>query len=124
MRGYDLPTVGELLQVHGGIAHHLLFGAGERNCPPGQGKSQVRSEKFDLDTGRIDEPHRVAVRVTIDVGIVKLLPAGELLGVNNHQQLRRFPVDVQVSLEVMGIPSVEHFEQDLVDLLGVGLGNG
>jgi hypothetical protein len=35
MRGYDLPAVIKLLQVHGPVSHHLLFGTWERDRPPG-----------------------------------------------------------------------------------------
>ena len=72
----------------------------------------------------MNETHRVAIGIPVDIGIMKLLPAIKLLGVNDDQQLRRFPVRVQMPLDVMGIPTVKHLEQDLVDLLCGGLGNG
>jgi hypothetical protein len=52
----NLPTVVKLLKFHRGIAHHLLIGAGERDRPPSEGKSQVWLNEFDLDTPGLDEP--------------------------------------------------------------------
>jgi hypothetical protein len=54
------------------------------------------------------------------LGIMKLLPATKLHGVNYDLQLRRFPVHVKMPPRcVVGVPSVEHPEQDFMDLLGV-----
>jgi hypothetical protein len=122
--GNDLPSVVKLLKVHGGVAHYLLLRIGERNGPPGQGKRQVRFEKFDLNTGWIDIPHRVAVRVAVHVRIVKLLPAVKLLGINDNQELGRLPIDLQMTFNIVSVPAIEHFEQHLVDLLGVRRARG
>jgi hypothetical protein len=65
--------------------------------------------------------HDVAIRIAVEVGIMQLLPTIKLLRINNNQQLRRFPVNPQMSLNVVSIPAIQHLEQDLVDLLGVGL---
>ena len=54
---------------------------------------------------------------------MKLLPAVKLLGVNDDQQFGRFPVGFHVSLDVVGVPTVEHFEHDLMHLLGIRLGD-
>jgi hypothetical protein len=53
---------------------------------------------------------------------MQLLPAVKLLRIDHNQQFRRFPVHSQVSLDIVGIPSVEHFEQDFIDRLTGGLG--
>jgi hypothetical protein len=37
MRGHDLPVVMKLLEVHGGVPHHRLFGIRKRDRPPGEG---------------------------------------------------------------------------------------
>ena len=42
MSGHDFPTVGKLLQIHGGVTHYLLLCGGKRNRPPGESQSQIR----------------------------------------------------------------------------------
>jgi hypothetical protein len=37
MRGYDLPAVVKLLEVHGAVSHHRLLGTWESDRPPGKG---------------------------------------------------------------------------------------
>src|SRR5271165_6153861 len=41
MRGYDLPTIVKLLEVHGGITDYLLLGTWERDRPPGESQCEV-----------------------------------------------------------------------------------
>ena len=36
VRGYDLPAVVKLLEIHGGVPYHLLLGTWERDRPPGE----------------------------------------------------------------------------------------
>jgi hypothetical protein len=88
VRSDDLPTVAKLLQVHGGVPHDLLFGIRKSDRPPSESKSEVRLEQFDLNAGGIDEAHGVVIRITVNIGIVKLLPAVKLLRINHHQQFR------------------------------------
>src|SRR5580704_13499631 len=123
VRSYDLPTVIKFLKVHGRIADHFLLGAGEGYRPPSEGKSQIRLQQLDLDACGIDEPHRITVRIPVNVGIMQLLPAVKLLRIDDNQQFGRLPVHLQMSVDVVGIPAIKHFEQDLIDLLGIGLGN-
>jgi hypothetical protein len=85
MGSYDLPTVVKLLEVHSGIAHYLYLGSRERRRPPSEGECKIRLEKLDLDACGLDEPHRVTIRIPVHVGIMKLLPAVKLLGVNYDQ---------------------------------------
>ena len=44
MRGYDLPTVVKLLEVHRGVPHQLLVGTREIDGPPSKGECEVRLE--------------------------------------------------------------------------------
>src|ERR1700722_14547110 len=122
MSSYDLPTVVKFLKIHGAIACHLALGVGKRDGPPSEGKSQIRLEEFDLDTHRFNVPHVIAIRIAVNVGIVKLLPAAELLGIDNDQQLRRFPVELEMAVNIVSVPATEHDEQDFVDLLAIGFG--
>ena len=39
MRGYDLPTVIKLLEIHRGVPHHRMLRTRERDRPPGEGQS-------------------------------------------------------------------------------------
>ena len=71
----------------------------------------------------LDEPHRDSIGITIEVGIMKLLPAVKLLGVNDDQQFGRFPVGLHESVDVVGVPTVEPFEYDLMHLLGIRHGD-
>jgi len=123
MRGYDLPTVGELLQVHGGVSHHLLLGNWERDRPPCQGECKIRFQELNFDAFGVDEPHPITVQIPVHVGIMKLLPAVILLRIDDNQQIRRFRIHLHIPLDVVGIPSIKHLEQDLINLLGVRLGN-
>jgi hypothetical protein len=50
---------------------------------------------------------------------MQLLPAIDLLGIDHHQQLRRLPICVQILLELVGIPIVEHSQQKFADLLRI-----
>jgi len=111
MSGDDLPTVVKLLKVHRGIADNLGVRTREFDAPPRQGKSQVRLEEFNLDAAWIDEPHGATIRVTVHVRIVKLLPTVKLLRIDHNQEIRGFPIDVQMSVNVVGVPSIEHFKQ-------------
>ena len=117
MRGYDSPSVFKLLQVHSAVAHYRLVGVWESDRPPGQGKREVRLQQPDLDAFRLYETHTSAALVPAKVGIMKLLPTVKLLRIHDHQQSWRFPVHLEVSVDVVGIPTVEHFEQDTIDLL-------
>jgi hypothetical protein len=42
MGSYDLPTVVELFEVHGGFTHHIELGTWERDRPPGDGERKIR----------------------------------------------------------------------------------
>ena len=75
MRGYDLPTVIKLLEVHCGVPYHLLFGVWERDRPPSQGECEIRFQHLDLDAFGFDEPHPIAIRIAVNVGIMELLPS-------------------------------------------------
>jgi len=123
MRGDDFPTVVKLLQVHGAVSHHQLLRTGEGGRPPRERKCEIRLQQLDLDSGGSDEPHRIAVRIPSDVGIVKLLPSVKLFRIHHHQQFGRVPIRRQMSFDVVGIPAIEHFKQDLINLLGIGRGN-
>src|ERR1700738_1554795 len=123
VRGYDLPAVVKLLEIHGGVPHHLLLGTWERDRPPGEGEGEIRLQQLDLDAFGFDEPHRITIRIAVDVGIMKVLPAVKLLRIDDNQQYGRLPVHLQMSLDVVAIPAMKHFEQDFVDLLAIRLGN-
>ena len=123
MRGYDLPFVVKFLEVHGAVAHYRLLGAWESDRPPSQGKCKIGLQQPDLDAFGLNETHSRTTRIAANVGIVKLLPPVKLLRADDNQQFWRIPVNSQVSFNVVGIPPVEHFEQDLIDLLVIGLGN-
>jgi hypothetical protein len=71
MRGHNLPVVTKLLKVHGGVAHHLHFGSWERRRSPGPGEGKIRLEEFDLDARGFYEPHRITVRIPIDIGFLR-----------------------------------------------------
>src|SRR5271166_2821323 len=65
---------------------------------------------------RRDPPAKVlAARISMS----HLVP---LLEFNHNQQFGRFPVHLQMSLDVEGIPAIKHFEQDFVDPLRIGFG--
>ena len=57
----------------------------------------------------------------MNVRIVKLLPAVKLLRADDNQQFGRFPVHIQMSLDVVGIPAIEHFEQNFKTCWSSGL---
>ena len=59
----------------------------------------------------------------MNIRIVKLLPAVKLLRADDNQQFWLIPVNSQVSFNVVGIQPVEHFEQNLIDLLVIRLGD-
>ena len=68
-------------------------------------------------------PIAVAIRIPVNVGIMKLLPAVKLFRIDDNQQFGGLPVHLHMPLDVVGIPAIEHFEQDLIDLLVIGLGD-
>src|SRR5271165_7658116 len=55
VRCYDLPTIVKLLEIHGGVPHHLLVGIRKRDRPPSESKCEIRFEQLDLDACGIDE---------------------------------------------------------------------
>src|ERR1700730_17739026 len=82
MRGYDLPAVVKLLEVHGAVSHDLLLGTWESGRPPGKGECEIRFQQLDLNTFGVDEPHRTTSRIPINVRVMKLLPAVKLLRID------------------------------------------
>ena len=54
---------------------------------------------------------------------MKLLPAVKLLSIDHNQQFGRLPIHLHIPLNVVGIPAIEHFEQDAIDLLGIDAGD-
>ena len=123
MRGYDLPAVVELLEVHGAVSHDLRLGTWEGGRLPGKGECEIRFQQLDLNAFGLDEPHRTTIRIPIDVGVMKLLPAVKLLRIDHDQQFGRLPIHLHIPLDVVSIPAIEHFEQNVIYLLGLGLGN-
>ena len=123
MRGYDLPAVVKLLQVDGAVSHDLLLGTWESGRPPAKGECEVRFEQLYLNAFGLDEPHRPMIRIAINVGVMKLLPAVKLFRIDYDQQFRRLPIHLHIPLDVVSIPAIEHFEQNIIDLLDFGLGN-
>jgi hypothetical protein len=123
MRGYDLPAVVELLEVHGAVSHDLLLGTWESGRPPGKGECEIRFQQLDLNAFGLDEAHRTTIRIPINVGVMKLLPAVKLLRIDHDQQFGRLPIRLHIPLDVVSIPAIEHFEQNVIYLLGLGLGN-
>ena len=119
MSRYDLPNVVKFLEVQSGIANHLLLGIRERHRPPAERESQIRLKEFNLDARWIDVAHGTAIGVSINVGVVKLLPTVKLFGVNDNQQFRRFPIDLKVTLKIVSVPPVQHSEQYFVDQLPI-----
>ena len=67
MKGYNLPAVVELLEVHRGVPHHLLVGTREIDRPPSKGECEVRLEELDLNATGFDEPHRTTIRIPVNV---------------------------------------------------------
>ena len=120
MRSYDLPAVVKLLEVHGAVSRHLLLGTWERDRPPGKGECEIRLQQLDLDAFGLDESHRNAIQIPINVGIMKLLPAVKLLSIDYDQQFGRLAIDLHIPLNVVSIPAIKHFEQNAIDLLGIG----
>src|SRR5271166_6735838 len=88
VRGYDLPAVVKLLEVHRSISHHLLLGTREIDRPPGKGECEIRFQQSDLDSAGFDEPHCASIRIPPNVGIMQLLPAINLLRIDHDQQFR------------------------------------
>ena len=123
MRCYDLPAVVKLLQVHGAVSLDLLLGTWESRRPPGKGECEIRFQQLDLNALGLDEPHRSTIRIPIYVRIMKLLPAVKLLRIDHDQQFGRLPIRLHIPLDVVSIPAIEHFEQNVIYLLGLGLGN-
>ena len=82
MRRHNLPTVVKLLEVHGAGSHYRLLGTWERGRPPGEGEREVRLQQLDLDAFRLEESHRVSIRVPVNVRVVQLLPPVELLRID------------------------------------------
>jgi hypothetical protein len=109
MRGDDFPAVVKLLEVHRAVSHRQLLGTGEGGRPPRECKCEIRLQQLDLDACGSDESHRITVRITIDVGIVKLLPAVKLFSINHNQQFWRFPIHLQMSFDVVGNSSDRAF---------------
>ena len=85
MRGYDLPTVIKLLEIHRGVPHHRMLRTGERDRPPREGQCEIRLQQLDLDALGLDKPHRIPIRIPVQVGIMQLLPAVKLLRIDDHQ---------------------------------------
>jgi hypothetical protein len=56
MRGYDLPAVVKLLQVHGAVSLNLLLGTWESGRPPGKGECEIGFQQLDLNAFGLDEP--------------------------------------------------------------------
>src|ERR1700722_19192672 len=108
VRSYDLPPIGELLQIHRGVPHHFLVGIRQINRPPGEGECESGLQEPDLDPARFDESHGATIRVAFYVRVVQFLPAIHLLRIDHHQQLRRFPVSLQMPFDVVSIPAIEH----------------
>ena len=124
MRGYDLPTALKLLEVHGGISDYLVLGTWESDRPPSKRECEVRLEQPDLNPLGLNESHRGPTRIPVHIGIVKLLPAVKLLRTDDDQQFGRVPVYLHIPVDVVGIPAIEHFEQDFMHLLVIRLGDG
>src|ERR1700737_4055164 len=89
MRDHDLPTVIKLLEIHRGVPYHRLLGTRERDRPPGEGECEIRLQQLDLDAFGLKDPHRVTIPIPVNVGIMKLLPAGKLLSIDDNQQFGR-----------------------------------
>ena len=68
----------------------FCLGTRERERPPSEGECEIRLQQLDLDAFGFDEPHRITIRVAVNVGIMKLLPAVKLLRINDHQQFGDF----------------------------------
>ena len=62
MRGYDLPTVIKLLEIHRGVPHHRMLRTRERDRPPGEGQCEIRLQQLDLDAFGFDKPHRIPIQ--------------------------------------------------------------
>src|ERR1700722_13789176 len=112
LRGYDLPAVVKLLEVHGAVSHDLLLGTWESGRRPGKSECEIRFQQLDLNAFGLDEPYRLTIRIPINVGIMKLLPAVKLFRIDYDQQFRRLPIHLHIPLDVVSIPAIEHFEQN------------
>src|ERR1700730_9454451 len=88
IRGYDLPAVVRLLEVHRGVAHYLLLGIWKRDRPPSQSECEIRFQELYFDAFGVDEPPPITVRIRVNVGIMELLPAIKLLRIDHNQQFR------------------------------------
>jgi|SRR5580704_16614102 len=88
MRGYDLPAVVRLLEVHRGVAHYLLLGIWKGDRPPSQSECEIRFQELNFDAFGVDEPPPITVRIRVNVGIMELLPAIKLLRIDHNQQFR------------------------------------
>ena len=63
---------------------HLLLGTWERDRPPSESEREIRLQQLDLDALGLDEPHRITIRIPVNVGIVQLLPAVKLFGTHDN----------------------------------------
>ena len=70
MRRYNLPTVSKLLEIHRGVPHHRMLRTRERDRPPGEGQCEIRLQQLDLDAFGLDKPHRIPIRIPVQVGIM------------------------------------------------------
>jgi hypothetical protein len=121
----DLPTGIEFLNIH--RAHADDFG-GVRilrilNGPRDYTKRQIRFQQPNLDSRRIDSPHVGQISVLRLVRAIQVFPSVKLLRIDYGQKAWRIPKNRHQSVDVVSIPSIEHFEQNLVDDLRVRLGN-
>ena len=102
--------------------HDLLLATWERDRPPGEGEREIRLQQLDLGAFGFDGPHRITIRIAVNVGIMKLLPPVKLLRIDDNQQFGRFPVHLQMPLDVVGVPAIKHFEHDFADPLHIRSG--
>jgi hypothetical protein len=86
-RGYDLPAVVRLLEVHRGVAHYLLLGIWKRDRPPSQSECEIRFQELNFDAFGVDEPPPITVRIPVNVRIMELLPAVILFRIDDNQQI-------------------------------------
>jgi hypothetical protein len=83
----------------------LCLELGKETVHQVRASAKVRLQQLDLDAFGLDEPHRITIWIPVNIGIVKLPPAVKLLGVYDNKKFRRFPVHLQMPLNVSAVES-------------------
>src|SRR5438132_13319729 len=72
--------------------------------PFSQDESRVWSQKTKLQLGKIQMPHRGAIRIVFLVACQHAIPTASDSAAPGKSQLRRMPVTLQIGVDIASIP--------------------